>query len=64
MVSFVPRGRQINATRNQTRINIVSYQRRNQFLILEFTVRSLVDCISYTFYVSFSPEGLSSSIKT
>ena len=37
MVYFVPRNRQINATRNQTRINLVSYQRRNQLLILEYT---------------------------
>ena len=37
MVSFVPRGRQVNATRNQTRIRLVSYHRRNQLLILEIT---------------------------
>ena len=42
MVSFVPRGRQVNATRNQTRIKLVSYHRRNQLLILEFTVLLVV----------------------
>ena len=37
MVYFDNLNRQINATRNQTRINLVSYQPRNQLLILEYT---------------------------
>ena len=36
MVSFISRVHQINATQNQTRINLVSYQRRNRLLILKF----------------------------
>ena len=59
MVSFVPRGHQINAIRNQTRIKRIQNQRLNQLLISEFTIMEMemLEIFAYHTVVHFTDQN-------